>query len=128
MQRTVIHAQLAPPAIGPYVQAVGAGPLVFVSGQIPLDPDTGELVGPDIALQTRRVLQNLQAILEGAGSSLDRVVKTTVFLTDIGDFAAMNQVYAEFFPHAPPARSAVQVAALPRGASIEIEAIALRDE
>lgn len=123
--RTIIQTPAAPQAIGPYSQAVSAGPLLFLSGQIPLDPSSGDLVGPDIATQTRQVLQHIRAILEAAGSSLERVVKTTVFLTDIGDFAVVNQVYGEFFPQAPPARSAVQVAALPRGASVEIEVIAL---
>ncbi len=126
MNREVIHTVDAPQAIGPYSQAIGVDRLVFVSGQIPLDPATGELVADDISVQTRQVLQNVQAILEAAGSSLAQVIKTTVFLTDIGDFAAMNTVYAEFFAHDPPARSAVQVAALPRGASVEIEVVALR--
>ncbi len=126
MNREVIHTVDAPQAIGPYSQAIGVDRLVFVSGQIPLDPATGELVADDISVQTRQVLQNVQAILEAADSSLAQVIKTTVFLTDIGDFAAMNTVYAEFFAHDPPARSAVQVAALPRGASVEIEVVALR--
>lgn len=126
MSRDVIRTAGAPQAIGPYSQAIGVDQLVFVSGQIPLDPATGELVADDISVQTRRVLQNVQAVLEAAGSSLAQVIKTTVFLTDIGDFAAMNTVYAEFFAQDPPARSAVQVAALPRGASVEIEVVALR--
>ncbi len=126
MSRDVIRTAGAPQAIGPYSQAIGVDQFVFVSGQIPLDPATGELVAGDISVQTRRVLQNVQAILEAAGSSLAQVIKTTVFLTDIGDFAAMNTVYAEFFVQDPPARSAVQVAALPRGATVEIEVVALR--
>lgn len=126
MSRDVIHTTGAPRAIGPYSQAIGVDRLVFVSGQIPLDPVTGELVAGDISVQTRRVLQNVQAILEAAGSSLAQVIKTTVFLTDMGDFVAMNTVYAEFFIQDPPARSTVQVAALPRGALVEIEVVALR--
>lgn len=125
MKRTSINSLGAPQAIGPYSQAIRSEQMVFLSGQIPLDPATGELVAGDIADQTRRVLQNMQAILEAAGSSLDQVVKTTVMLADMNDFAAMNQVYAEFFLHHPPARSTFQVAALPKGARVEIEAIAL---
>lgn len=123
--RTVVNTPAAPQAIGPYSQAIRTDGLVFVSGQIPLDPATGELVVGDIAIQTRRVLQNVQAVLEGAGTSLAQVVKTTVFLADINDFAAMNAVYAEFFPHEPPARSALQVGALPKGARVEVEVVAL---
>ncbi|WP_025322775.1 RidA family protein [Deferrisoma camini] len=115
----------APQAIGPYSQAVVAGGFVFCSGQIPLDPATGEMVEEDVATQTRQVLENLKAVLEAAGSGLDRVVKTTVFLADMGDFAAMNRVYAGFFDDVPPARAAVEVAALPKGARVEIEAVAL---
>jgi 2-iminobutanoate/2-iminopropanoate deaminase len=100
--------------------------MVFVSGQIPLDPATGMLVEGDIRVQTRRVLQNVHAVLQDAGSSLAHVVKTTVFLADMNDFAAMNEVYGEFFTHDPPARSAIQVAALPKGAQVEVEVIALR--
>lgn len=126
MSREVISTTGAPQAIGPYSQAIRTENLVFVSGQIPLDPATGDLVPGDIATQTRRVLQNIEAVLEAAGSSLARVVKTTVFLADMSDFAAMNAAYAEFFPGDPPARSAFQVAALPKGARIEIEVVALR--
>lgn len=126
MSRTIIHTPEAPPAIGPYSQAIATDSLLFLSGQIPLDPSTGNLVDGDIQAQTRRVLLNVQAVLVAAGSSLERVVKTTVFLADINDFAAVNSVYAEFFVQSPPARSAVQVAALPRGAQVEIEVIALR--
>ena len=115
----------APAAIGPYSQAVRAGGFVFVSGQIPLDPATGQVVGGGIAAQADRVLRSLQAILEASGSGLDRVVKTTVFLTDLGGFAEVNEVYARFFTGLPPARATVQVAALPRGVGIEIEAVAL---
>ena len=124
MKRTVT-TERAPAAIGPYSQAVVAGGLVFCSGQIPLDPATGEMVAGGIEEQTRRVLENLAAVLEAAGSGLDRVVKTTVFLADMADFGAMNGVYAGFFGDEPPARAAVEVAALPRGARVEIEAVAL---
>jgi 2-iminobutanoate/2-iminopropanoate deaminase len=120
----VIQTVLAPQAVGPYSQAIRTEGLVFVSGQIPLDPGSGELIEGDIAAQTRQCLRNIQAILEVANSSLAQIVKTTVFLADINDFAAMNAAYAEFFPNDPPARSAFQVAALPKGARIEIEAIA----
>jgi 2-iminobutanoate/2-iminopropanoate deaminase len=122
---TPIHTDSAPRAIGPYSQAIRAGELLFCSGQIPLDPATMTIVEGDIETQTRRVLQNLSAVLAAAGTSLNRVVKTTVFLTDLGEFARMNAVYAEFFTDTPPARSTVPVAALPRNAKIEVEAIAL---
>jgi len=122
---TPIHTDSAPKAIGPYSQAIRAGELLFCSGQIPLDPATMTVVEGDIETQTRRVLQNLSAVLAAAGTSLNRVVKTTVFLTDLGEFARMNAVYAEFFTDTPPARSTVPVAALPRNAKIEVEAIAL---
>jgi 2-iminobutanoate/2-iminopropanoate deaminase len=124
-ERTVVATALAPAAIGPYSQAVRAGGLVFVSGQIPLDPATGAVVEGGVAVQTARVLDSLQAVLEAAGSGLDRVVKTTIFLTDLGSFAEVNQVYARYFPAAAPARATVQVAALPRGVGVEIEAVAL---
>lgn len=124
-ERMVIACSGAPAAIGPYSQAIRAGGLVFVSGQIPLDPETGQVVAGGIAAQTERSLASLRAVLEAAGSSLTRVVKTTVFLTDLADFAEVNAVYARYFPQAPPARATVQVAALPRGVGIEIEAVAL---
>ncbi len=112
--------------IGPYSPAVRVpGGLVFFSGQIPIDPETGGLVGPDIQSQTRRCLENLQILLEAAGLNFSHVVKTTVYLVDMTDFSAMNEVYATFFPQDPPARTTVAVAALPRGARIEIEAIAM---
>lgn len=114
----------APAAIGPYSQAIIAGGFVFTAGQIPLDPATGELVGGDIGVQAERVLENLKAVLDAAGSSLTNVVKCTVFLADIGDFAAVNEAYARYFSEPYPARSAVQAAALPKGARVEIEAIA----
>ncbi|MCS7316156.1 MAG: RidA family protein [Bryobacterales bacterium] len=122
--KQIVVTEGAPRAIGPYSQAVICGGLVFVSGQIPLDPATGELIEGDVAAQTGRVLENLRAILEASGSSLERVLKTTVYLADLNDFAAMNEVYARYFPSEPPARATVEVSRLPRGARIEIEAIA----
>ena len=124
-KRTVIATELAPKAIGPYSQGIRANGFVFCAGQTPIDPATSKLVEGDIAAQTRRVLQNLGAILDAAGTSLSKVVKTTVFLTDMANFKAMNEVYAEFFPEHPPARSTFAVAGLPLGASVEIECIAL---
>lgn len=121
-----IHTDRAPAAIGPYSQALSAGSLVFTAGQIALDPATGEIVGDDVATQTDRVFRNLQAILEAAGASLGSVLKTTVFLADMGDFGAMNEVYARFFGSHKPARSTVQVARLPKDVRVEIEAVALR--
>lgn len=114
----------APEPVGPYSQAIRAGDFVFTAGQIPLDPATGRLVSEDIQAQTRQVLINLEAVLESAGTSLNQAVKTTVFLTDLNDFAAVNKIYAEYFPKTPPARSAVQVGALPAGARVEIEVVA----
>ncbi len=124
MQRQAIQTAKAPKAIGPYSQAIRVGDLVFCAGQTPLDPATGNLVEGGIEAQTQRVLQNLSAVLEAAGTSLERAVKTTVFLADMNDFQKMNAVYAEFFPANPPARSTVQVARLPRDAMVEIEIIA----
>jgi 2-iminobutanoate/2-iminopropanoate deaminase len=115
----------APQAIGPYSQAVKAGPFLFASGQIPLDPGTGQMVEGDIAAQTRRVFQNLQAVLHAAGTSLERVVRTTVYLADMNDFAAMNDVYGTYFSAPFPARATVQAARLPKDARVEIDAIAL---
>jgi 2-iminobutanoate/2-iminopropanoate deaminase len=125
--RTVIAVDGAPrPYAGaPYNQAIAAQGFVFCAGQVPLDPETGNVVSEDIGEQTARVLTSLQAVLEGAGSSLDQVVKTTVFMTDLSEFAAMNETYARFFDAEPPARSTVGVAALPAGARVEIEAVAL---
>jgi 2-iminobutanoate/2-iminopropanoate deaminase len=123
--REAVATDRAPKAIGPYSQAIRAGSLLFCSGQIPLDPATGALVEGDIAAQTRQVFANITAILQAAGTSLDRVVKTTVFLADMNDFAAMNEVYATFFTSPAPARSTVAAAGLPRNARIEIEVIAL---
>lgn len=122
---TAVHTANAPAAIGPYSQAVCAGGFVYVSGQIPLDPATGEFAGPDIRTQTRQSLKNIAAILAAAGSGMDRVVKTTVLLKDIGDFAAMNEVYAEAFTAPYPARAAFEAAALPKGALVEIECVAV---
>ena len=127
MPRQTISTPDAPKAIGPYAQAVSAtGRLVFCSGQIPLDPRTGEIVGSgDVREQTERVMQNLAAVLSAAGASFAQVTKTTIFLTDLQDFAAVNEVYAKHVGANPPARATVQVAGLPRGASVEIEAIAV---
>lgn len=125
MLREPVKTSNAPAALGPYSQAIKAGGIVYTSGQIAIDPATGEFIGGDIAEQTDRVLKNVAAVLEAAGSSLDRVVKTLVFLADMNDFAAMNEVYGKFFPGAPPARSTVQAARLPRDARVEIEAVAL---
>ncbi len=124
--KSIIHSAGAPGAVGPYSQATSFGELLFTAGQIPLDPVSGQLVGGGIEDQTRRVLLNLEAVLEAGGSDLSRVLKTTVFLTDLGDFTAMNSVYADFFKESPPARSTVQVSALPKAAIVEIEAIAFR--
>ncbi|MEK6575206.1 MAG: RidA family protein, partial [Chloroflexota bacterium] len=121
------HTDSAPKAIGPYSQAIRVGDFVFTAGQIALDPATGELAGATIEEQTRRALTNLMAVLEAAGSGLGKVVKTTVFLANLADFAKMNAVYGEFFPGNPPARTTVQVAALPRGALVEIECVAILD-
>lgn len=123
-----VRSDGAAAAIGPYSQAVRTGQFLFVSGQIPLDPSTGQLVSDDIGEQTHRVLQSLGAILETAGGSFAHVVRTTVFLTDLGDFAAMNEVYASYFGDPAPARSTVQVAALPKSVRLEIDAIAVLPE
>ena len=122
--RKVVNAPKAPAAVGPYSAAIQIDNLVYTAGQIPLDPQSGDLVAGEIEEQTRQSLTNLQNVLEAAGSSLEWVVKTTVFLQNMGDFARMNSVYAEFFQSKPPARSAVEVAALPKGALVEIEAVA----
>ena len=122
--KSPIHTKQAPAAIGPYSQAVKVGSLVFVSGQIPVDPATGAFAGSDIESQTHQSLKNLKAILEEAGSGLEKVVKTTVFLQDMNDFAAMNGVYAQYFKEPFPARAAVQVGRLPKDALVEIECVA----
>ena len=125
--KTVIATTAAPAAIGPYSQAIDCGAFVVTSGQVPFDPATGVLVEGDITVQTRQVLNNIKAVLAAAGLTMDNVVKTTVFLQDMGDFAAMNAVYAEFFTEGQyPARSAVEVAALPKGALVEIETICIK--
>ena len=125
MQREIISTDKAPAAVGPYSQAVRVGEFVSTAGQFPLDPATGQFVEGGIEAQTWQALTNVSAVLEAAGTSLANVVKTTVFLADMGEFKAMNGVYAGFFPEAPPARSAIQAVALPLGARIEIEAIAV---
>ncbi len=126
MGKEVVATQGAPKAIGPYSQAVAAGPFVFCSGQIALDPATGRVAGEDAASQTERVLLNLKAVLEASGLSLGHVVKTTVFLRSLEDFPAMNEVYGRFFPSDPPARSTVEVSRLPKDVKVEIEAVAVK--
>jgi 2-iminobutanoate/2-iminopropanoate deaminase len=123
--KETISTENAPGAIGPYSQAVRAGNMIFCSGQIPIDAKTGEFVSSDVAEQTRQVLKNLSAVLEAAGTDLNNVVKTTVFLADMNDFTAMNEVYAEFFNDNKPARATVQAARLPRDARVEIDCIAV---
>jgi 2-iminobutanoate/2-iminopropanoate deaminase len=126
--KNVISTNEAPGAIGPYSQAVRSGGFLFCSGQIPLDPKSGQIVPGDIASQTRRVLDNIAAVLRAEGLSFDNVVKTTIFLADLGDFQTVNEVYGSYFKQDPPARSTVQVSALPKGAKIEVEAIAIAAE
>lgn len=125
MVNTALHTEKAPAAIGPYSQGIKAGNTVYVSGQLPIDPVSGEFAGEDIASQTRQSLTNIREILKAAGGDMSNVVKTTVLLKDIADFASMNEVYAEFFSEPYPARAAFQVAALPKGAGVEIEAVAV---
>lgn len=125
MKKRVIHSEKAPKAIGPYSQAVRTDSMIYTAGQIGFDPVTMEIVSGGIEAETRQALTNLKNVLEAAGSSLEHVVKTLVFLQDMADFPKMNAIYAEYFPENPPARSTVQVAALPKGALVEIEAIAL---
>jgi 2-iminobutanoate/2-iminopropanoate deaminase len=125
MDKTTIHTEQAPGAIGPYSQAIRTGNMVYCSGQIGLDPQQGQITARDVAGQTRQALRNLAAVLEAAGTDLRHVIKTTVFLAHMSDFAAMNEVYAEFFRSHPPARSTVAVAELPRQALVEIEAVAM---
>ena len=125
MERRIVKTDQAPAAVGPYSQAVVCGEMVFTAGQIPMDPATGELISGDIQAAARRVLENLDAVLRAAGSSLQHAVKLTVFMTDLSQFSAMNEVYTEFFPGEPPARSAVEVARLPKDAIIEAEAVAV---
>lgn len=123
--REAVATDRAPAAIGPYAQAVRAGQLLFLSGQVPLDPSTGDLVDGDVAAQTHRVMQNLEAVLAAAGASLARVVRTTIYVHDLADFAAVNDVYGSYFTAPYPARATVQVARLPKDARVEIDAIAL---
>jgi len=124
MEKRSVQTEKAPAAIGPYSQAIVTGQLVYTSGQTGLDPATGQLVAGGVAAETERVLQNLSHVLEAAGSSLDHVIKTTIFLTEMSDFVVVNEVYAKFFSGVMPARSTVAVKALPRGAVVEIEAVA----
>ena len=126
--KKIISTNEAPAAIGPYSQAVRAGSIVFCAGQIPLDPKSGQIVSQDVAEQTRRVLDNLTAVLKSERLTLSDVVKTTVFVTDLADFQTINEIYAKYFSTQPPARSTVQVAALPKAARVEIEAIAVADD
>lgn len=126
LNREIITSDKAPAAVGPYSQAVRVGDFIYTAGQIPLVSETGKIVEGDIEAQTRQVIQNLSNVLESAGSSLAHIVKTTIFVTNLADFSTINQVYGEFFAADPPARSTVQVAALPLGAQIEIEAVAVR--
>ena len=124
MERKIISTETAPAAIGPYSQAISAGDLLFISGQLPLDAATGEFAGSDITSQTRKSLENVKAIISEAGLNMSDIIKTTVFLADMNDFAEMNKVYSEFFEAPYPARAAVEVARLPKDALVEIEAVA----
>ena len=126
MERKVILSDRAPKPIGPYSQAIEAGNFIYCSGQIPLDPISGQLVSGDISVQTKRILDNFEAVLNAAGSSLKQTVKVTVYFTQLGDFDSLNKVFAERFPQEPPARAVVQVSALPKGASVEMDLIALK--
>jgi 2-iminobutanoate/2-iminopropanoate deaminase len=126
MARDVIQTDKAPKAIGPYSQAIASNGTVYLSGQIPLDPATGELVPGDVSAQTEQVMKNLSAVLSAAGCSFENVVRCGIFLTDLADFGKVNEVYARYFPANPPARSTVQVVALPRGARVEIDCVAVR--
>ncbi len=123
--REAVSTQAAPAAIGPYSQAIRAGQFLFLSGQVPLDPSTGEIVPGDVTAQVGRVMQNIAAVLEAADSSFDHIVRTTIYLVDLADFAAVNEVYSSYFRDPAPARSTVQVARLPKDARVEIDAIAL---
>jgi 2-iminobutanoate/2-iminopropanoate deaminase len=127
-RRQAVSSASAPKAIGPYSQAIRAGSLLFLSGQIPLDPETGQLIEGDIAAQTRRVFENLKAVLEAAGATFDHVVRTTVYVADMNDFAAVNEVYGTYFSSPAPARATIQAARLPKDARVEIDLIASFDE
>ena len=122
--KKIVSTTEAPAAVGPYSQAVRIGPMLFTAGQIPLDPQTGQIVSEDVAEQTRRVLDNLTAVLKAEKMDFSNIVKTTVFMTNLGDFQTMNEIYASYFKDQPPARSTVQVSALPKGAQVEIEVVA----
>lgn len=124
MPKEIISTNEAPAAIGPYSQAVKVGDIVFVSGQIPLDPATGEMVPGDVEAQTKRVMENLRAVLAAAGAGFEHVVRSTIYLTNLGDFAKVNAIYGSYFPKEPPARATVQVSALPRGSQVEIDVVA----
>lgn len=124
--KKIISTNKAPAAIGPYSQAAEAAGLVFISGQLPLDPATGNMAPPDIAAQTEAAIRNIEGILKSEGLSLENVLKTTVFMADLGQFAKMNEIYARFFPRNPPARATIEVKALPKAALVEIEAVAAR--
>jgi len=128
VKKEIISTDMAPKAIGPYSQAVKVGNFLFISGQIPIDPKTGELIEGNIKEQTKRVLENLKGIIESLGGSLENIIKTTVFLKNIEDFHDMNEIYAEYFKENPPARSTIEVSRLPRNVSIEIEAIGILDK
>jgi len=123
--KKIVSTTEAPAAVGPYSQAVRVGPMLFTAGQIPLDPQSGQILSQDVAEQTRRVLDNLTAVLRAEGMDFSNIVKTTVFMTNLGDFQTMNEVYASYFKDQPPARSTVQVSALPKGAQVEIELVAV---
>jgi 2-iminobutanoate/2-iminopropanoate deaminase len=126
--KKIISTPDAPAAVGPYSQAVRVGSTIYCAGQIPLDPKSGQIVSGDIAAQTRRVLDNVTAVLKAEGLTFENIVKTTIFLTDLADFQAVNETYGSYFKNQPPARSTVQVSALPKGANVEIEVIAVADE
>src|SRR5437762_2883438 len=126
--KKIISTSDAPAAIGPYSQAIRAGNFIFCSGQIPLDPKSGQMVSDEIAAQTRQVLDNIRGLLKSAGLSLSDVLKTTIFLTDLGNFQTVNEIYGSYFTNEPPARSTVQVSALPKGAKVEIEVVALAND
>ncbi len=126
LKREIVFTKNAPAAVGPYSQAVRVGDFIYTAGQVPLVPESGKLIEGDIKEQTRQVMQNLAQVLEAAGSSLANIVKTTIFVTNLADFAAINQAYGSFFAADPPARSTVQVAVLPLGAQVEIEAVAVK--
>ncbi|MBA3962023.1 MAG: RidA family protein [Chthoniobacterales bacterium] len=126
--KKIVSTKDAPAAVGPYSQAIRAGSFLFCAGQIPLDPQTGQIVSDDISAQTKRVLENVSAVLRAENLSFGHVVKTTIFLTDIGDFQTVNEIYATYFRENPPARSTVQVSALPKGAKVEIEVIAMANK